>query len=187
MLARRRRRTRPHRRSVASPAAGCEAPAGKRRAAPLAPAPSRVGRQPFSTRRGTVPRGRMGWSFPWASSSGSDFNYDFNYDFQAASTPQQQQSGTGEYNFRPMDMRPSLEAGQEGRLPSGRLNAARTGRRTRGSAPVSARSRSTTASSTTPTRPTRAAWAACGACTSGWTGHREDETRHVPPAPPQPV
>jgi len=57
-------------------------------------------------------RRRMGWSFPWASSSGSDFNYDF----QAASSPEQQQSGTGEYNFRPMDMRPSLEAGQEGPL-----------------------------------------------------------------------
>jgi predicted dithiol-disulfide oxidoreductase (DUF899 family) len=55
---------------------------------------------------------RMGWSFPWASSSGSDFSYDF----QAASTPEQQQSGTGEYNFRPRDMRPSLEAGKEGPL-----------------------------------------------------------------------
>ncbi len=55
---------------------------------------------------------RMGWSFPWASSSGSDFSYDF----QAASTPQQQQSGTGEYNFRPMDMRPALDAGKEGPL-----------------------------------------------------------------------
>src|SRR5260370_18882761 len=56
---------------------------------------------------------RMGWSFPWASSYGSDFSYDL----QAASTPQQQQSGTGEYNFRPMDMRSSLDAGHEGPLP----------------------------------------------------------------------
>ena len=55
---------------------------------------------------------RMGWCFPWASTSGSDFNLDF----QASSTPQQQQSGTGEYNFRPMDMRASLEAGKEGPL-----------------------------------------------------------------------
>ena len=55
---------------------------------------------------------RMGWSFPWASSFGRDFNYDF----QAAFTPEQQQSGTGEYNFRPMDMRSSLEAGKEGPL-----------------------------------------------------------------------
>jgi predicted dithiol-disulfide oxidoreductase (DUF899 family) len=57
-------------------------------------------------------RQRMGWSFPWASSYGSDFNFDL----QTASTPEQQQSGTGEYNFRPMDMRASLEAGQEGPL-----------------------------------------------------------------------
>src|SRR3989440_5076742 len=35
---------------------------------------------------------RMGWSFPWASSFGSDFNYDF----QAAHTKEQEQSGVGE-------------------------------------------------------------------------------------------
>src|SRR5262249_31610581 len=52
---------------------------------------------------------RMGWSFPWASS----FDSDFNYDFQAGLTKEQQQSGTGEYNFRGMDMRPELEAGEE--------------------------------------------------------------------------
>ena len=39
---------------------------------------------------------RMGWTFPWASSFGSDFNYDF----QVAFTEEQQQSGDGEYNFR---------------------------------------------------------------------------------------
>ena len=55
---------------------------------------------------------RMGWSFPWASTS----SIDFNLDFQASSTPQQQRSGTGEYNFRPMDMRSSLEAGGKGPL-----------------------------------------------------------------------
>ena len=42
---------------------------------------------------------RMGWSFPWASSFGSDFNYDF----QAAYTEGQQQSGVVEYNFHAMD------------------------------------------------------------------------------------
>ena len=46
---------------------------------------------------------RMGWSFPWASSFGSDFNYDF----QAAHTEEQQQSGVSEYNFRPWDPRPA--------------------------------------------------------------------------------
>jgi predicted dithiol-disulfide oxidoreductase (DUF899 family) len=55
---------------------------------------------------------RMGWSFPWASSFGSDFNYDF----QAAYTKEQQQSGFIEYNFRPMDVRPSPAAGKENPL-----------------------------------------------------------------------
>ena len=55
---------------------------------------------------------RMGWTFPWASSFGSDFNYDF----QAAYTEEQQRSGLVEYNFRTLDVRPSLEAGQEGPL-----------------------------------------------------------------------
>ena len=39
---------------------------------------------------------RLGWSFPWASSFGSDFNYDFG----VAYTKEQQQSGDTEYNFR---------------------------------------------------------------------------------------
>jgi predicted dithiol-disulfide oxidoreductase (DUF899 family) len=47
---------------------------------------------------------RMGWSFPWASSSESDFNYDFG----VAYTKEQQQSGAVEYNFREMDTRPIL-------------------------------------------------------------------------------
>src|SRR5437899_3485951 len=48
---------------------------------------------------------RMGWSFPWASSFGSDFNYDF----QAACTIAEQQTGAGEYNFGAMDARWSLD------------------------------------------------------------------------------
>jgi predicted dithiol-disulfide oxidoreductase (DUF899 family) len=55
---------------------------------------------------------RMGWSFPWASSFGSDFNYDF----LVAHTEEQQQSGVVEYNFRAVDVKPSLEAGREGPL-----------------------------------------------------------------------
>ncbi len=39
---------------------------------------------------------RMGWSFPWASSQGSDFNYDFN----VSCTEEQQRAGTVEYNYR---------------------------------------------------------------------------------------
>jgi predicted dithiol-disulfide oxidoreductase (DUF899 family) len=53
---------------------------------------------------------RMGWSFPWASSGGSDFNPDF----QAGITEEQEQSGIVQYNFRDMDIRPVLEAGKEG-------------------------------------------------------------------------
>jgi len=39
---------------------------------------------------------RMGWTFPWASSLGSDFNFDFN----VAATEEQQRQGTVEYNYR---------------------------------------------------------------------------------------
>jgi predicted dithiol-disulfide oxidoreductase (DUF899 family) len=45
---------------------------------------------------------RMGWTFPWASSFGGDFNYDF----QAAYTEEEQSSGTIDYNFRAMELRP---------------------------------------------------------------------------------
>src|SRR5215218_8424603 len=38
---------------------------------------------------------RMGWTFPWASSYGSDFNPDF----QVGYSEEQQRSGVGEYNF----------------------------------------------------------------------------------------
>jgi predicted dithiol-disulfide oxidoreductase (DUF899 family) len=40
---------------------------------------------------------RMGWSFPWASSFGGDFNFDFN----VAVTEEQQRQGRVEYNFAP--------------------------------------------------------------------------------------
>jgi predicted dithiol-disulfide oxidoreductase (DUF899 family) len=38
---------------------------------------------------------RMGWTFPWASSAGSDFNFDFNISF----TEEEQRKGTIEYNY----------------------------------------------------------------------------------------
>ncbi len=57
---------------------------------------------------------RMGWSFPWASSFGSDFNYDF----QVAHTAEQHESASGEYNFRPLDMRAELAAAREGEWDS---------------------------------------------------------------------
>jgi predicted dithiol-disulfide oxidoreductase (DUF899 family) len=40
---------------------------------------------------------RMGWTFPWASSLGSDFNADFNVWF----TEEQQREGGIEYNYQP--------------------------------------------------------------------------------------
>ena len=39
---------------------------------------------------------RMGWTFPWASALGSDFNFDFNVQF----TVEQQREGGYEYNYR---------------------------------------------------------------------------------------
>jgi predicted dithiol-disulfide oxidoreductase (DUF899 family) len=39
---------------------------------------------------------RMGWTFPWASSLGSDFNFDFGVGF----TQEHQREGSIEYNYR---------------------------------------------------------------------------------------
>ena len=39
---------------------------------------------------------RMGWTFPWASSFGDDFNFDFNVSI----TEEQQRGGGVEYNYR---------------------------------------------------------------------------------------
>jgi len=53
---------------------------------------------------------RMGWTFPWASSLGSDFNFDFNISF----TEDQQSSGSVDYNYRPTDTTWLWERGEEG-------------------------------------------------------------------------
>jgi predicted dithiol-disulfide oxidoreductase (DUF899 family) len=52
---------------------------------------------------------RMGWTFPWASSSGSDFNADFSVWF----SEEQQRKGEVEYNY---EREPVMEwrSGQEG-------------------------------------------------------------------------
>jgi predicted dithiol-disulfide oxidoreductase (DUF899 family) len=42
-------------------------------------------------------RRRMGWTFPWASSLGGDFNFDFG----VGVTEAQQRQGNVEYNYRP--------------------------------------------------------------------------------------
>ena len=64
-----------------------------------------VSRAPLAKLQGY--KQRMGWSFPWASSFGSDFNYDFG----VAHTKQEWESGAVEYNYRTVDMRPP--AGQD--------------------------------------------------------------------------
>ena len=52
---------------------------------------------------------RMGWTFPWASSSDSDFNFDYGVSF----TEQQQRDGTIDYNYQrgghALDATPPLE------------------------------------------------------------------------------
>jgi predicted dithiol-disulfide oxidoreductase (DUF899 family) len=61
-----------------------------------------VSRAPLTKLQGY--KRRMGWTFPWASSFGSDFNYDFQVTF----TKEQQQSGVVEHNFRAMETRSQL-------------------------------------------------------------------------------
>ncbi|MGE5752743.1 MAG: DUF899 domain-containing protein [Deltaproteobacteria bacterium] len=56
---------------------------------------------------------RMGWTFPWASSAGSDYNIDFSVSF----TGEQQREGGVEYNYRreaALEWRPGEEGGGEG-------------------------------------------------------------------------
>src|SRR5712692_6640937 len=55
---------------------------------------SAVSRAPFAKLQAY--KRRMGWTFPWASSHGSDFNFDFNVQI----TEQQQREGGVEYNYR---------------------------------------------------------------------------------------
>ncbi len=58
-----------------------------------------VSRAPLAALQGY--KQRMGWSFPWASSSDSEFNFDF----AVTHTDDEWQSGAVEYNFRTMDLR----------------------------------------------------------------------------------
>jgi predicted dithiol-disulfide oxidoreductase (DUF899 family) len=56
---------------------------------------------------------RMDWTFPWASSFGTDFNADFGVSF----TEEQQRKGSIEYNYereKALAWRPEQESGGEG-------------------------------------------------------------------------
>ncbi|HZC69542.1 MAG TPA: DUF899 domain-containing protein [Jatrophihabitans sp.] len=52
---------------------------------------------------------RMGWTFPWASSGGTDFNVDF----QVATSDAQRAAGVGEYNFRTFEIGASDPLGEQ--------------------------------------------------------------------------
>ncbi len=53
---------------------------------------------------------RMGWTFPWASSFGGDFNADF----EVSITEEQQREGTVEYNYRPSRPRSEVKPAASG-------------------------------------------------------------------------
>ncbi len=55
---------------------------------------------------------RMGWTFPWASSLGGNFNFDFTVSI----TEQQQRDGVVEYNYR---REPGAAVGQQSRDSQG--------------------------------------------------------------------
>jgi predicted dithiol-disulfide oxidoreductase (DUF899 family) len=59
---------------------------------------------------------RMGWTFPWASSHGSDFNADF----YVSVTEEQQREGSFEYNYRPGTPAAATRSGggEEPEIPS---------------------------------------------------------------------
>ncbi len=71
-------------------------------------------------------RQRMGWSFPWASSYGSDFNFDFG----VAHTKEEWEAGTVAYNFGEQDLRPAAGDSRAPSTHSPSRSSARTGRPT---------------------------------------------------------
>jgi predicted dithiol-disulfide oxidoreductase (DUF899 family) len=57
-----------------------------------------VSRAPLTKLQGY--KRRLGWTFPWASSQGGEFNYDFNVSI----TKEQQREGSVEYNYQRSSM-----------------------------------------------------------------------------------
>ena len=114
-------------------------------------------------------RRRMGWTFPWASSFGGDFNADFNVSL----TERQQRDGGVDYNYRPVqpltpggDGGPVAQIAADGRNGRGHVDAREAGHER-----VRARGRRRLPHLL---RPMRAGWMASGACTSGSTGRPKD-------------
>src|SRR6516162_9689512 len=66
---------------------------------------------------------RMGWTFPWASSFGSDFNFDF----KVSVTEEQQRAGAVEYNYRRAAARPVAEMPSRATPEGAARGAAMTG------------------------------------------------------------
>ena len=66
---------------------------------------------------------RMGWTFPWASSLGGDFNFDFNVSI----TEEQQREGGSEYNYRRSAARPVAEISSRPTPEGAAKGAAMTG------------------------------------------------------------
>jgi predicted dithiol-disulfide oxidoreductase (DUF899 family) len=81
---------------------------------------SAVSRAPIAKLQGY--KRRMGWTFPWGSSFGGDFNFDFN----VSVTEEQQREGSVEYNYRrsaPQNVKPP-DAGENPRVPDGAAKGA---------------------------------------------------------------
>src|SRR5262245_36414419 len=114
---------------------------------------------------------RLGWTFPWASSSSTDFNADFNADFNVRFTEEQQQAGI-EYNYRREAPLPIRARGAGADLEVSEFSAS-------AGTDQATYSRARPASSTTPIPPMRAGWTASGACTSGSTALPWAATKRV--------
>jgi predicted dithiol-disulfide oxidoreductase (DUF899 family) len=127
---------------------------------------------------------RMGWTFPWASSFGGDFNYDFQVTF----TKEQQQSVAVDHNFRAMDVRPLSKAGKTSPIAAGVSIQDMTDDMARGAVGTDAATYTREAPGMsafaledgavyTRTRRTFAGWTRSGACTSGSTARHAGATR----------
>jgi hypothetical protein len=110
----------------------------------------------------------MGWSFPWASSFGGDFNFDYSVGF----TEEQQREGGVEYNYhREEALKPSSPSDQN--VWGTGVDRATFIRERPGMSAFFSR----TVSSSTPIRPMLAEWTPFGACGNGSTALPRGEMR----------